>query len=107
VDKNKEVIIAALNETGKFERVSVVYPDDFTVLPCAVISETKTPVWADDMVYRWNSQYNVYIWAKGAEEAEGLSEAVMEALHGIGLVVSSVADAPEAGLFRKTLGFYG
>jgi len=104
---HKEEIFNALIETGRFKRVSMQYPNDFSVIPCATIAETKKPIWADDMIYMWEKSYDICIWAKSAEEAEELTEVVIDALDEIRLTVACVADTPIANMFRKDLSFFG
>ena len=39
----KESIFETLTATGRFKRVSHQYPNDFSVIPCATIAESRRP----------------------------------------------------------------
>ena len=53
----KKNIFEALTAMGHFKRVSPHYPNDFSLLPAATVSESKRPLMAaDDEYYLWDKE---------------------------------------------------
>ena len=102
----KVKIFEIINATGRFGRVTSRFPKDFSLLPCAVIEGSRTPLmYADDKPYLWGYRCTIDIYAKTAEEAAELTDTVEEAMADLGLWPDSVTEAPQDDVFKMRLAF--